>query len=95
MPPFNAQGDLPPGVHQATRVEVVERFGQGVPERVRVTERLQQVIALAQGTGKVGAGLHLGQLCHGQTRPTGHRLVSNHVAGLRVERLHKYHALSV
>lgn len=53
MPPFNARGDLPPGVHQATLVEVVERFGQGAPERVRVTERLQQVIALAQETGKL------------------------------------------
>jgi uncharacterized protein DUF6932 len=53
MPPCNAQGDLPPGVHQATLVEVVERFGQGAPERVRVTERLQQVIALAQGAGKL------------------------------------------
>jgi len=53
MPPFNAQGDLPPGVHQATLVEVVERFGQGTPERIRVTERLQQVIALAHGTGKL------------------------------------------
>lgn len=53
MSPFNAQGDLPPGVHQATLVEVVERFGQGAPERVRVTERLQRVIALAQETGKL------------------------------------------
>ena len=51
MPPFNAQGDLPPGVHQAT--EVIERFGQGAPERVRVTERLQQIIALAQETRKL------------------------------------------
>jgi hypothetical protein len=53
MPPCNAQGDLPPGVHQATRVEVVERFGQGAPERIRVTERSQQVIVLAHGTGKL------------------------------------------
>src|SRR5215831_18753071 len=53
MPPFNVQGDLPPGVHQATLVEVGERFGQGAPERIRVTERLQQVIALAHGTGKL------------------------------------------
>jgi hypothetical protein len=53
IPPFNVQGDLPLGVHQATLGEVVERFGQGAPERVRVTERLQQVIALAQGTGKL------------------------------------------
>jgi hypothetical protein len=53
MPPCNAQGDLPPGVHQATLVEVVERFGQGAPERIRVTERSQQVIVLAHGTGKL------------------------------------------
>lgn len=53
MPPCNAQGDLPPCVHQATLVEVVERFGQGAPERVRATERLQQVMALVQETGKL------------------------------------------
>ena len=52
MPSFNARGDLPPGVHQATLVDVVERFGQGAPERVRVTEHLRQVIVLAQETGK-------------------------------------------
>jgi len=53
MPPCNAQVDLPPGVHQATLVEVAERFGEGAPERLRVTERLQHVIALAQGIGKL------------------------------------------
>ena len=51
--PFNTQGDLPSGVHQATLAEVVERFGYGAPERVRVTERLQRVITLAQETGKL------------------------------------------
>jgi len=47
MSPFNAQGDLPSGVHRATLAEVLERFGHGAPQRVIVTERLQQVIALA------------------------------------------------
>jgi hypothetical protein len=53
MPPFNAQGDLPSGVYRATLAEVLERFGYGAPRRVIVTERLQQVITLAQGTGKL------------------------------------------
>ena len=53
MPPCNVQGDLPPGVYRATLAEVLERFGHGAPQRVIVTERLQQVIALAQGTGKL------------------------------------------
>ena len=53
MLPFNAQGDLPSGVHQATLAEIVERFGHGAPERVIATEQLQRVIALAQETGKL------------------------------------------
>lgn len=53
MSPFNTQGDLPSGVHWATLAEVLQRFGHGAPERVIVTERLQRVIALAQGTGKL------------------------------------------
>jgi hypothetical protein len=51
--PFNAQGDLPVGVHRATHAEVLERFEHGTPERLRVTERLQRVLALAERTGKL------------------------------------------
>ena len=53
LPPFNAQGDLPSGVHRATLAEILECFGHGAPQRMIVTERLQRVIALAQGTGKL------------------------------------------
>jgi hypothetical protein len=45
--PFNAQGDLPSGVHWATLAEVLECFGHGTPARIIVTGRLQRVIALA------------------------------------------------
>ena len=34
MSPFNAQGDLPSGVHRATLAEVLECFGHGAPQRV-------------------------------------------------------------
>lgn len=53
MPLFNAEGDLPPGIHRATLTEVIERFGHGTPERVNVTERLQRVITLAQATRRL------------------------------------------
>jgi hypothetical protein len=54
LPPFNEHGDLPIGIHQATLQDVVERFGSGSAQRIRVTRRLEQVIALARETGKVG-----------------------------------------
>ena|SRR5919108_38944 len=30
---FNDNGDLPPGIHQATLAEVIEHFGKSTPER--------------------------------------------------------------
>lgn len=53
MLPFNVQGDLPSGVHRATLAELLEGFGHGTPVRIIVTGRLQRIIALAQGTGKL------------------------------------------
>jgi hypothetical protein len=53
IPAFNAQGDLPVGVHLATLDEVCERFGIGTPQRQLVTQRLRRIYELAQRTGKV------------------------------------------
>lgn len=53
LPGFNQDGDLPPGVHQATLAEVVVRFGQGAPERETVTARLLRVHGMARATGSV------------------------------------------
>jgi hypothetical protein len=33
LPPFDDNGNLPPGIHRATTAEVVQRFGTGSPER--------------------------------------------------------------
>ncbi len=51
LPKFNAVGDLPPGVYQATLSEVVERFGSTVGQRGLCTQRLLHIYALAQRTG--------------------------------------------
>ena len=51
LPDFNSQGDLPPGVYQATVDEVLARFGGGTPQRQAVTARLLHVCELANATG--------------------------------------------
>jgi hypothetical protein len=53
LPEFNQLGDLPEGVHPTTLAEVLERFGQGTPQRQLVTTRLQRIYELAHRTGKV------------------------------------------
>ena len=54
LPPFNANGDLPPGVYAATVAEVVARFGAGTPRREVVTQRLVRIHNLAVATGGLG-----------------------------------------
>jgi hypothetical protein len=47
LPPLNANGFLPPGIHDTTLDEVRERFGtfQGSDRRGQLIVRLQQLIA--------------------------------------------------
>lgn len=47
LPGFNEQGDLPEGRHLAAFVEVLARFGVGMPQRVAVTDRLRRILQLA------------------------------------------------
>ena len=51
LPPFNAHGDLPPGIHRATLAEVLERFGSGSPQRMLVGLRLERIYNVAWATG--------------------------------------------
>ncbi len=51
LPTFNARGDLPEGVHQATLAEVVARLGQGAPSRQRATAALLLIHQLVSATG--------------------------------------------
>lgn len=49
-PAFNALGDRPVGVYQATLAEGMAHFGAGTAQRVAVTTRLERLYALAWRT---------------------------------------------
>jgi hypothetical protein len=53
LPAFNEAGDLPPGVHGATLLEVIARFGQGSVQHSAVADRLTRIYQLAISTGQV------------------------------------------
>ena len=50
-PEFDANGDMPPGIHPATLAEVVAHFGSGTPQRHQVARRLEHIYALAKASG--------------------------------------------
>ena len=49
-PGFDANGDLPPGIHPATLAEVVAKFGSGTSQRRSVARRLEHIYALAKAS---------------------------------------------
>ena len=51
-PDFNENGDLPPGIHQATLAEVIEHFGQNTPQCQIMARRLEHIYTLARGSYK-------------------------------------------
>lgn len=53
LPRLTRQGVLPPGVHRAALPEVLVRFGGGSRRRVRLAQRLQQILSLAQRGGRL------------------------------------------
>ena len=54
LPPFNADGDLSPGVYRATLSKVLERFGQDSVQRRAVADRLSRIYLLTRSTGQLG-----------------------------------------
>ena len=50
LPALLPNGYLPPGVHEATLSEVVERFGTNTPRRQVLASRLQELMSLARET---------------------------------------------
>lgn len=50
LPDFNAEGDLPHGIHAATWDEVSRRFGGQVGQRDLCTRHLAHVYELAKRT---------------------------------------------
>ena len=52
-PEFDDNGDLPPGIHQATLAEVLQHFGTGTLRRRVVARRLERIFNLARVAGHV------------------------------------------
>lgn len=53
LPPFNENGDLPPGIHLASLSEIANRFGVGSDARTRALVKLKHLMELAERTGRL------------------------------------------
>jgi uncharacterized protein DUF6932 len=51
LPPFDEVGNLPPGIHPCSVVELVERFGSGSEEREAEISELLHFIEAAKAAG--------------------------------------------
>lgn len=69
LPDFNDAGDLPPGIHQATLGEVVERFGTTAAKRRVLALRLERIYQLAVETGHVARFIVFGSFITDKLEP--------------------------
>jgi hypothetical protein len=69
LPDFNNNGDLPPGIHQASLNEVIDRFGEGTPQRHIMAQRLEHIYSLAVETGHVGRFIIFGSFITNKPEP--------------------------
>ena len=69
LPAFNEDGDLPPGVHPATFLEVLERFGQGSVQRCAVADRLKRLYQLVSSTGHLARFVVFGSFVTAKEEP--------------------------
>jgi len=69
LPAFNADGDLPPGVHRTTLSDVLQRFGQGTVQRCAVGDRLQRIYHHAASTGQLARFVVFGSFVTAKTEP--------------------------
>jgi hypothetical protein len=69
LPPLNANGDLPPGVHTCSRTELLDRFGTSTSTRVLMGMRLLRVLDLALQSGYVARAIVFGSFLSGKPEP--------------------------
>ena len=66
---FNANGDLPAGVHKANIDEVISRFGTGSLQRQTVARRLERIYNLAKATGQLARFIVFGSFVTAKSDP--------------------------
>ena len=69
LPDLTASGELPPGVHQASLRETLERFGVGTWQRISVGERLDRIYRLIADTGQLSRFVVFGSFVTGKPEP--------------------------
>lgn len=69
LPDFNAEGDLPPGIHAATWEEALRRFGGLTEQRRLCTRQLAHVYELAGRTGCLKRFVIFGSYVTAKTAP--------------------------
>lgn len=69
LPAFNAEGDLPPGVHCAKLSDALERFGIGSTQRCAVGDRLRRIYELAVSTGQLSRFVIFGSFVTASAEP--------------------------
>ena len=67
-PAFNAEGDLPVGLHSATLEEVCRHFGANL-RRAVIAERLARIYRLAHATGHLARFIIFGSFITAKSEP--------------------------
>jgi hypothetical protein len=62
-------GYLPPGVHPATKRDIIERFGMNSPRRQVLASRLEELLSLARETSKLQRVFIWGSFVTGKSFP--------------------------
>ena len=68
-PDFNDEGNLPPGIYQATLAEVIDHFGKDTPQRRIIARRLEHIYTLAVRTGHLARFIIFGSFVTAKPDP--------------------------
>ena len=85
LPPFTANGDLPPGIHPAGWNEIERRFGTGSSSRVNACAKLRHLHELAERTGRLERLLVFGSFVSAGADPRDVDIVLVMAADFRLE----------
>jgi len=69
FPPFNDEGDMPPGVYRATLAEILTHFGQGSVQRRAVADRLSRICGLLISTSQLARTVVFGSFVTAKIDP--------------------------